>query len=104
MRRVLDADAFASWFSAFLPGIERREPSTLFTPAIVSDRTDPYIVHLDGLNLSRAWCWRGGERAFERRPRRHRKRRVCGRSLACHFCSPCTDNVNFPSGFQLVFG
>ena len=58
MRRVLDADAFASWLGAFLPDIERREPSSLFTPAIVSDRTDPYIVHLDGLNLSRAWCWR----------------------------------------------
>ncbi len=58
MRRVLDADAFAVWFGGFLPDIERREPATLFTPAIVSDRTDPYIVHLDGLNLSRAWCWR----------------------------------------------
>jgi TctA family transporter len=58
MRRVLDADAFASWFDGFLPDIERREPATLFTPAIVSDRTDPHIVHLDGLNLSRAWCWR----------------------------------------------
>jgi len=28
-------------------------------PALVSDRTDPQIVHLDGLNLSRAWCMRG---------------------------------------------
>ena len=26
---------------------------------MVSDRTDGKIVHLDGLNLSRAWCWRG---------------------------------------------
>jgi hypothetical protein len=58
MRRVLDADAFAAWLAAFLPGIEQAEPASLFTPAIVSDRTDPYIVHLDGLNLSRAWCWR----------------------------------------------
>jgi hypothetical protein len=58
MRRVLDADAFGLWLDGFLPDIERREPAALFTPAIVSDRTDPYIVHLDGLNLSRAWCWR----------------------------------------------
>ena len=58
MRRVLDADGFASWLAAFLPDIERRLPASLFTPAVVSDRTDPYIVHLDGLNLSRAWCWR----------------------------------------------
>jgi hypothetical protein len=27
-------------------------------PAIVTDRTDPKLVHLDGLNLSRAWCMR----------------------------------------------
>jgi hypothetical protein len=31
---------------------------TLFEPAIVSDRSDGKIAHLDGLNLSRAWCWR----------------------------------------------
>ena len=35
-----------------------REPATLFAPAIVSDRSDGKIAHLDGLNLSRAWCWR----------------------------------------------
>jgi hypothetical protein len=27
-------------------------------PAIVTDRSDPKLVHLDGLNLSRAWCMR----------------------------------------------
>jgi hypothetical protein len=58
MRRVLDPDAFASWLRDFLPDIERGEPASLFTPARVSDRSDPHIVHLDGLNLSRAWCWR----------------------------------------------
>jgi len=31
----------------------------LNTPATVSDRSDGRIAHLDGLNLSRAWCWRG---------------------------------------------
>ena len=30
----------------------------ILTPANVSDRNDPKIVHLDGLNLSRAWCMR----------------------------------------------
>jgi hypothetical protein len=39
--------------------LSRSEPRSLFEPAIVSDRTDPKIAHLDGLNLSRAWCWRG---------------------------------------------
>ena len=58
MRRALDRDAFAGWFDAFLPRLERREPATLFQPATVSDRSDGKIAHLDGLNLSRAWCWR----------------------------------------------
>ena len=49
---------FAGWFAAFLPRVEERSPATLFTPATVSDRTDGKIAHLDGLNLSRAWCWR----------------------------------------------
>jgi hypothetical protein len=50
---------FPGWFGDFLPRIARRDPATLFTPAIVSDRSDGKIAHLDGLNLSRAWCWRG---------------------------------------------
>ena len=58
MSRVLSAPAFRNWFDAFLPDLARGEPATLFTPAIVSDRSDGKIAHLDGLNLSRAWCWR----------------------------------------------
>ncbi|RMG60574.1 MAG: DUF2891 domain-containing protein [Bacteroidetes bacterium] len=52
MARVLEGEAFAGWYGAFLPGL----PATLRTPATVSDRTDGKLVHLDGLNLSRAWC------------------------------------------------
>jgi hypothetical protein len=51
-------DEFAAWFGHFLPGLDQRQPATLFEPAIVSDRSDGKIAHLDGLNLSRAWCWR----------------------------------------------
>lgn len=58
MRRVLEPEAFRAWFAAFLPGVAEREPATLFEPATVSDRSDGKIAHLDGLNLSRAWCWR----------------------------------------------
>ena len=58
MRDVLGA-AFVDWFDAFLPDAASRLPTTLFAPAIVSDRSDGKIAHLDGLNLSRAWCWRG---------------------------------------------
>ena len=49
---------FPIWFEQFLPRVRDREPATLFIPAIVSDRSDGKIAHLDGLNLSRAWCWR----------------------------------------------
>jgi len=58
MARVLPPADFARWFAAFLPRLATREPVTLFTPATVSDRSDGKIAHLDGLNLSRAWCWR----------------------------------------------
>jgi hypothetical protein len=58
MRRVLDADDFSRWLDRFLPQLGVREPITLFQPATVSDRSDGKIAHLDGLNLSRAWCWR----------------------------------------------
>jgi hypothetical protein len=58
MRRVLEPNQFSSWIDVFLPRLGVREPVTLFTPATVSDRSDGKIAHLDGLNLSRAWCWR----------------------------------------------
>jgi hypothetical protein len=51
-------DAFHIWFTRFLPRAAQAQPASLFTPAKVSDRTDGKIAHLDGLNLSRAWCWR----------------------------------------------
>jgi Protein of unknown function (DUF2891) len=56
MRRVLPAADFAGWLTEFLPGLAGGGPPQLFTPALVSDRSDGQIVHLDGLNLSRAWC------------------------------------------------
>jgi len=58
MRRVLPPAEFARWFHAFLPGLGRGQPANLLEPAIVTDRRDPGLVHLDGLNLSRAWCMR----------------------------------------------
>ena len=58
LARVLPAERFAGWFADFLPRLADRHPATLFTPAFVSDRSDGKIAHLDGLNLSRSWCWR----------------------------------------------
>lgn len=53
MQRVLGG-GFAAWWAGFAPtaaGLARWA-----TPARVADRADPQLVHLDGLNLSRAWC------------------------------------------------
>ncbi len=58
MSRVLPRRDFVTWFDAFLPAIGAGQPATLLTPVVVSDRSDGKTVHLDGLNLSRAWCWR----------------------------------------------
>jgi len=58
MRRVLPPSEFRVWFDRFLPRLAAGEPATLFRAARVSDRSDGRIVHLDGLNLSRAWCFR----------------------------------------------
>ena len=56
MRKVLSVNEFSTWFSAFFPNLKLGQPSNLLAPAIVSDRNDMQMVHLDGLNLSRAWC------------------------------------------------
>ena len=56
MARLLP-ERFPAWFPRFLPHLAERQPATLFEPATVGDRTDGKIAHLDGLNLSRAWCW-----------------------------------------------
>lgn len=66
MRRLLPREEFGPWFERFLPDLARQQPSALFTPATVSDRSDGQIAHLDGLNLSRAWCLRAlAEAAWE---------------------------------------
>lgn len=58
MRRLTPAAEFEPWLNRFLPQIADSRPASLFAPAQVSDRSDGKIAHLDGLNLSRAWCWR----------------------------------------------
>lgn len=56
MRRLLPQDQFQPWFSNFLPLLAQGKPQHLMQPALVSDRSDGKIAHLDGLNISRAWC------------------------------------------------
>jgi len=64
MRRVMPPEEFRGWFKRFLPGLNSN--ASLLKPAMVTDRSDPKLVHLDGLNLSRAWCMLGITRALPR--------------------------------------
>src|SRR5256886_10698663 len=63
MRRVLGPHAFARWLSGFLArlpaGAVAAGPAPWLSPAVVTDRADPKLAHLDGLNLSRAWMLQG---------------------------------------------
>ena len=56
MRRVLPKPEFVKWFNRFFKELILVRPKNILEPAVVSDRSDLQIVHLDGLNLSRAWC------------------------------------------------
>jgi hypothetical protein len=58
MRRVLEPREFSRWLSRALPRIPRR-PQPWLPPAEVTNRADPKLAHLDGLNLSRAWMLDG---------------------------------------------
>lgn len=59
MRRVLPPAEFAAWLGAFLPELSADGSSDWLGPAVVTDRQDGKLVHLDGLNLSRAWMLEG---------------------------------------------
>jgi hypothetical protein len=59
MRRTLSQAAFSSWLSAFLPQIPTDGSVTWLPPGEITDRSDPKLAHLDGLNLSRAWMLEG---------------------------------------------
>ena len=57
MRRVMSPSEFAVWLNDFLE-IPNSNKAWL-EPAIVSDRSDPKLAHIDGLNISRAWMLEG---------------------------------------------
>ena len=57
MRKVLDQNSFREWFLKFLPQLTSIDFE--LSPGEVSDREDGHLVHLDGVNFSRAWCLYG---------------------------------------------
>ncbi|MEP7155474.1 MAG: DUF2891 domain-containing protein [Betaproteobacteria bacterium] len=56
MSRVVDGCSFFDWWQVFRP--DHAALANWLLPVTVSDRADPQIGHLAGLNLSRAWCWK----------------------------------------------
>ena len=81
MARLLGPTEFARWLTRFLPGFIGGSAARLLVPAQVSDRADPQGVHLDGLNLSRAWCLAAIERAL---PLSDQRKDVLRKSAAAH--------------------
>jgi hypothetical protein len=59
MRRILPPPAFARWLYGFLPKIPANGDASWLLPAVITDRADPKLAHLDGLNLSRSWMLTG---------------------------------------------
>lgn len=57
VRKIYSPENFKIWLDKFLPQLS--EPRFSLEPGMVSDRTDGKLVHLDGLNFSRAWCLYG---------------------------------------------
>lgn len=59
MRRVMQPARYAEWLGDFLPSIPTDQTTAWLPPAVVTDRSDGKLAHLDGLNLSRAWMLEG---------------------------------------------
>lgn len=59
MRRVMSDTEFSDWLTGFLPNIPQDGSSDWLAVGIVNDPTDGKLVHLDGVNLSRAWALEG---------------------------------------------
>ena len=59
LRRVLAPVEFGAWLGGFLPEVPLDARAGWLPVAIVTDRADGKLAHLDGLNLSRAWMLEG---------------------------------------------
>ena len=81
MRRVLPAKDYTTWLAAYLPGLATRKLSSWATPETVDDVTDGHLVHLAGLDLTRAWTLRGVQHAL---PKEHAAHAYLDTLVAAH--------------------
>jgi hypothetical protein len=81
MRRVLPEDNYDTWLSAFLPKLPYDGTTDWLRVAVVTDKSDGKLAHLDGLNLSRAWMLAGIHDAL---PENDRRRHALVAVVAAH--------------------
>jgi Protein of unknown function (DUF2891) len=82
MRRVLPRKDFGRWLSSFLPAIPKGGGAAWLATGVVTDRSDPRLAHIDGLNLSRAWMLEGIASALPARDARIAALRAASRAHA----------------------
>ncbi len=81
MRRLLAGEEFSLWLDGFFPGLRKGNMGHLLNPVDVPDLHDGHLVHLVGLNLSRAWTMRGIAQAL---PGEDERREILLESAARH--------------------
>lgn len=57
MSKILPKEEFSTWLATFLPQLS--DIDFQLEVGLVGDREDAKLVHLDGVNFSRAWCLNG---------------------------------------------
>jgi len=100
MRRVLGPADFAGWLGKFLPGIPREADDAWLPPGVVTDRKDPKLAHIDGLNLSRAWMLHGMSSGL---PARDPRRAALDKAAARHAAAalPAVTGEHYEGGHWL---
>ena len=81
MRRILPTDEFSIWLDEFLPRLRSETMGSMMQPVEVPDVTDGHLVHLAGLDLSRAWTMNGIANAL---PEGDPRRKMLTDSIAAH--------------------
>jgi len=100
MRRILPPREYAQWLTAFLPRIPKAATADWLAPGVVTDRSDPKLVHIDGLNLSRAWMLEGIAAGL---PEGDRRARALTAAAAAHAAAalPAVTGEHYEGGHWL---
>lgn len=94
MKRVLPKNEFMQWLTIFLPQL--KNPNFTLETGKVSDRTDGKLVHLDGVNFSRAWCLNS---IADGLPELNHLKKIANRHI--HYSLPNIVDENYEGGHWL---